>query len=207
MEKKQSKLPGSSFREGIYWQKRSDLLYYRYIDFIIRTIGRDANSLIDVGSGNCPYLEWFDWIPNRVSVDIRVPYSSNSVNGIVGNIHDLSFTEDFDVCTCLQVLEHVPDAKKFSQRLLSLAKTVVVSVPYMWPILPKPAPGHVHDPVSYKKLSEWMGREANYKIIVTEPLSKGRSGRRLIAIYDRDRARVFDSKDKENRRLRESFLS
>src|SRR5690554_2100165 len=110
------------FSTGNYWRKRSDMMYYRYLDYIIRSVGASADSLIDVGSGNCPYLDWWDWISHRVSVDIRVPYESAGVNGIQGDIFELEFDKIFDLCTCFQVLEHVPEAERFSRRLLELGK-------------------------------------------------------------------------------------
>jgi hypothetical protein len=173
-----------------YWQKRSDMMYYRYIDYIIRTVAIDARSMIDVGSGNCPYLEWFDWIGERVSVDIGVPYESDTVRGIRGDIHELTFDGKFDLCTCLQVMEHVPDARAFGRRLLELSDLVVVSVPFEWSARPHRVPGHVHDPVSVQKLSNWMGRRPNYHQVVREPFMQDK-GKRLIAIFDADETREF----------------
>ena len=181
-----------SYASGTYWLERSDLIYYRYIEYIMRVVGRDASSMIDVGSGNCPYLEWFDWITDRRSVDIRVPYTSETVVGIQGDIHELKLDKVFDICTCFQVLEHVPDARKFALRLQELARAVIVSVPYKWP--EGKTKGHVHDPVTYAKLTEWMGREANYKIIAKEPF-RGSKDERLIAVYDADPARRFGQPD------------
>ena len=190
----------SGYETQAYWQRRSDSLYYRYVDYIIRTVGVDAQSLIDVGTGNCPYLEWFDWITRRVSVDIGTPYRSETVEGIQGDIHRLDFPDRFDICTCLQVLEHVPDAGAFGRRLLELADLVVISVPLMWNPNPVPVPGHIHDPVSYEKLTDWMGREANYKIMVQEPFLRGRN-KRLIALYDRDPDRVFAGAELRTNRI------
>jgi SAM-dependent methyltransferase len=191
----------SFYESQKYWRQRSDMLYYSYVDYIIRTVGAEAESLIDVGSGNCPYLDWFDWIPERVSVDIRVPYESEGVKAIKGDIHTLAFDDTFDICTCFQVLEHVPGAEAFAHRLLELGELVVVSVPYNWKNVPRPTPGHVHDPVTYEKLTGWMGREANYKIIVEEPFQRHKS-KRLIALYDRDPERTFDSSIKKGRIIR-----
>ncbi len=181
-----------------YWKKRSDLIYYRYVDYMVRALGRDAQSMIDVGSGNCPYLEWFDWIPRRVSVDLGVPYRSDNVEGIQGDIHKLDFGQRFDIATCLQVLEHVPDVGPFARRLLELADVLVVSVPFMWGTNPR-APGHVNDPVSYEKMTDWFGRQANYRITVTEPFT---TVRRLIAVYDRDPDRPMGSDIARGRLIR-----
>lgn len=192
----QKKKTVSRYSSGAYWKDRSDLIYYRYIEYIMRVVARDAHSMVDVGSGNSPYLEWFDWIEDRRSVDIRVPYSSENVQGIKGDIHKLFFDKTFDVCTCFQVLEHVPDAIRFARRLQELANTVIVSVPFNWP--ENSTKGHVHDPVDYEKLTIWMGRKANYKMVAKEPFRSNKH-QRLIAIYDRDPDRRFGRPDIKKR--------
>jgi len=169
------------YKTGRYWIARSDLVYYQYIKMIIRCIGQDANSLIDVGTGNSPYLEWFDWIDEKVSVDIRVPYESKTVKGIQGNILDMSFNHKFNICTCFQVIEHIAEPIPFAQRLMELGELLLVSVPYEWPR--GSASGHVNDPVTYEKLFTWFGREANWSLVVQEPFA-GVIGRRLFALYD-----------------------
>jgi SAM-dependent methyltransferase len=184
-----------------YWHKRSDMLYYQYIDYIVRTIGRNARTMIDVGSGSCPYLDWFDWIPRRISIDPNVPYNSPAVVGIKGDIFELPLSEKFDLCSCLQVLEHIPDPISFAKRLSTLARVVLVSVPYKWSNLVKPTRSHLHDPVTYEKLTEWFGREANYKIVVREPFLT-RKSQRLIAIYDSDQLAKYDSRIVKGRRRR-----
>lgn len=186
----------SGYESGSYWRNRSDLIYYRYIEYIMRVVARDSTSMVDVGSGNSPYLEWFDWINDKRSVDIRVPYQSDTVQGIQGDIHELSFDKKFDLCTCFQVLEHVPDATNFARRLQELADTVIVSVPYKWPR--NSTKGHVHDPVTYEKLTAWMGREANYQIIAREPF-RNQKHERLIAVYATDLARRYGSSDIKSR--------
>ena len=118
-----------AYSRGAYWAKRSDLMYYQYLDYMMRTVARDATSLIDVGTGNSPYLEWFYWIDRKVSVDIANPYQSETVEGIEGNLLEMELTERFDFCTCLQVLEHVPEPKAFAHRLFDIAENVIISVP------------------------------------------------------------------------------
>lgn len=165
-------------------------MYYKYFRYIIGCIGREAGSLIDVGSGNAPYLEWFDWIPERISVDIRHPYSSKNVLGVEGDIRKLDFSEIFDLCTCMQVLEHIDDPEPFASRLLELGKLLLISVPYKWP--EGKTPGHVNDPVDGSVLKKWFHRTPNYQIVVREPFLNERA--RLFAIYDAgDPKRKFGS--------------
>ena len=170
-----------TYANGKYWERRMDMLYYQYVDYIVRTLGHDAQSMIDVGTASCPYLEWFDWIPEKVSFDMATPYQSENVVGVQGDLMNYDFGREFDILTCLQVLEHVPEAGKFARRLLEISKTVVISVPFKWGA--DTVRDHIHDPIDGKKLRRWMGRKPNYSIVVEEPFRKPR---RLIAIYDRD---------------------
>lgn len=187
------------FASGVYWNDRQDLIYYRYVDFILRCIAADAKSLLDVGTGNCPYPDWFDWIPDRTSIDLESPYRSDHVKGIVGDIFTHPFSGTFDVVTCLQVLEHVPDASAFARKLLTLGKILLVSVPRNWP--KGRIEDHVHDPVDLDKLEQWFERKPNYVQAVSEPFLET-FGNRLICIYDRDPNRTFDNRDRDGRFLR-----
>ncbi|WP_232281902.1 class I SAM-dependent methyltransferase [Roseobacter sp. SK209-2-6] len=181
-----------------------DLMYCSYLDYIVRTLGRDAGSLIDIGTAQCPYLEWFDWIPNRTSFDMVQPYQSKTVTGIQGDFLDHDFgSASYDIVTCLQVLEHIPEPVEFSRKLLSLGKTIIVSVPYNWP--KSAADDHIHDPIDYEKLTQWMGREANYHIVVQEPF-RGKVGKRLIAIYDEDQSAGYGRKQFKKRIRRNRFV-
>lgn len=187
-----------TFQSGAYWRKRRDLLSYHYFHFLIRCLGAEARSLVDVGSGNAPYLDWFDWIPERVSVDLHVPYQSAGVRGLKGNIHELAFPHRFDICTCLQVLKNVPDAGAFAHRLMEIGKVVLISVPYKWP--KGSNKHHVHDPVDEKKVARWFGRKPDYQILVREPFVS-RQSTRLFALYDVENpGRIYDGKIRKSRR-------
>lgn len=186
------------YATGSYWRRRSDMLYYQYFRYIIRCIGADSASMLDVGSGNAPYLDWFYWIPRRVSVDLEVPYNSKEVEGIRGNIFDLRFDEPFDLCTCMQVLEHVPEPAPFARRLLELGRLVLISVPYKWP--KGSNADHVNDPVDLEMVVDWFDRKPNYHLVVEEPFS-GQKGARLFAIFDvADEDRLFGNEVRRARR-------
>ena len=51
-----NKVIQETYENGTYWEKRMDMLYYQYVDYIIRTLGHDAQSIIDIGTAGCPYL-------------------------------------------------------------------------------------------------------------------------------------------------------
>ena len=82
-------MPDTSAERQSYWDRRADSLYLQYVFFLARVVGRDAGSVIDVGSNDCPYLEWLDWIPRKVSVDIDAPYRSATVEAHKGDFLDL----------------------------------------------------------------------------------------------------------------------
>jgi hypothetical protein len=166
-----------------YWQKRRDANYLQRVAKFVQAVGGDATSILDVGSNRCPYLDWFEWIPRRVSVDLEAPYSSPSVEGITADFLAWQTKEQFDLCLCLQVLEHVPDAGVFSRKLLASARQVIVSVPYLWSGSCK---YHVHDPVDDEKIAAWFGREPDVSIVVTEiPTEDSPRGvRRMICYFN-----------------------
>ncbi len=171
---------GQEENPDAYWSRRADSLYLQYVFFIARVVGCDAQSVIDVGSNGCPYLEWLDWIPRKVSVDLRRPYAAPGVESVTGDFLSVDVDGDFDLGLCLQVLEHIPEVEAFAQKLLATARHLVVSVPYRWE---KSNEDHVHDPVDAVKLAAWFGRKPNYRIVVREPFSRRR---RMVAYFDRD---------------------
>ena len=173
--------PPNGFQQMSYWEKRSSLIYYRYIDLIVRGLAANAKTMIDVGSYNTPNLELFDWIPERHSLDIKRPYESENVRGIKTDFFSFEPASKYDFAICLQVLEHVPDAARFAKKLFSISDAVLVSVPYRWPA--GSHDDHVHDPVDLEKLLSWTEREPDYHIVVAEPLMRSPKGRRLIAYY------------------------
>ncbi len=170
----------ASRQPGAYWAKRQDSIYLQYVYFLARVVGRDARSVIDVGSNGCAYLEWLDWIPRKVSLDLKNPYHSATVEGIRGDFLTTPIVGRFDLCLCLQVLEHIPEVEPFARKLLGLAPHLIVSVPHKWPA---GRPDHIHDPVDAEKLHSWFGREPNFRILVQEPF---KPKPRLVCYYDRD---------------------
>lgn len=171
----------SKYCSGRYWADRKDLIYYQYLYLLVRCVGARATSLIDVGTGSSPYMEWFDWITQKVSIDVIEPYRSRTVRGIIGNIIETKLDRRYSLCTCLQVLEHVEDPVRFARRLLEISDLTLISVPHNWPSAS--TAGHRHDPVDLQKIVRWFGRRPNYSISVSEPFL-GKKSARLFALFD-----------------------
>ena len=184
-----------------YWNARYDMLYYKYIDYVVRVVGVDAKSLVDVGSRGGSYVEWFDWIPKKVSIDLQKPYESERVTGVTGDFYAWEPGETFDVGLCLQVLEHVDDPTRFIRKLMSISHCSVVSVPYKWP--KGSMKTHIQDPVVLKDVVDWAGREPNFFQVVEEPFKKLYSStyRRLICVFDNENPKRRYGKSHIEKRL------
>lgn len=187
-----------------YWKKRSLMMYYKYIDFMVQAFAADAKSLIDIGTADTQYIENFDWIPNKYALDIKNPYRSASVKSIEMDFLEYEPEEMFDFVTCLQVLEHIPNVEEFARKLLKISNRVLISVPYMWPEGSEDE--HIHDPIDLDKVNNWVGREPSYHIIVEEPLRNSKVGKskRLICYYQNEEisyGKALNNVEKFNRSL------
>jgi hypothetical protein len=162
-----------------YWRDRRNLLYYQVVRQLVEGLGQGAESMLDVGSAACPYLDWFPHIPVRVSLDIERPYRAAGVEAVTADFLEWRTDRRFDIVTCLQVMEHVEDPAAFAKKLLALGRTVIVSVPHAWP--PGSVDGHRHDPVTERKMRSWFGREPNFSYVCREVLTHSD---RLIQVYE-----------------------
>ena len=164
-----------------YWEDRRDAIYLFVVKQICKKFSPSPSSVIDIGSNGTPTLEWFRTdsanVNRLVSLDLRNPYVSPGVESIKMNLMNYQPTDTFDLVTCLQVLEHVPDPTAFGRKLLDLGRIVIVSVPYRWP--KGACKYHIHDPVTSALLQQWMGKQPKFKYIAKELNNK----ERLIHVY------------------------
>ena len=100
-----------------YWARRSKMYYYAYAGDLIRAFAADAESMIDVGSGNARYMEEFYWIGTRHALDKTKAYSSDCVTAITANFLTFEPERKYDFAVCMQVLEHVKPARRFAAKL------------------------------------------------------------------------------------------
>lgn len=164
-----------------YWEARQNARYLQEVRRLVNEVAGDAKSILDVGSNGCGYLDWFPQFERRVSLDLRRPYVASGIESVRVDFFKYEVLERFDIVLCLQVLEHVPDATAFAQRLIASARRhVIISVPYKWP--EGRHRDHVHDPVDEAKMLGWLGCEPSYSRVV---LSRGWRGKgRLVNRYD-----------------------
>jgi hypothetical protein len=157
----------SSQKKPTYWEQRKDSVYLHAARLVCRRFGANPKSVIDVGSNGTPTLEWHRETASRlVSLDLRRPYEAAGIESVTSDLLAFDPGTKFDLVTCFQVLEHVPNPKAFARKLLALGDVVVISVPYKW------AKGrvkfHIHDPVDEAKLLEWFGRTPVYSHLSEE---------------------------------------
>ena len=169
---------------AVYWERRQQYVYYYVVRQLTEGLGKNAASMLDVGSAATPFLDWFAHIPERASLDLSFPYDGPGVTPITTDFLQWEPGRRFDVVTCLQVLEHVPRADLFAKKLLAVGEIVVVTVPYQWE--KGRVRSHIHDPVTREKTRSWFGCKPNYEFVCHEVV---REFPRLLQVYDRSGVR------------------
>jgi hypothetical protein len=161
-----------------YWDGRKDSVYLHVARLVCKRFGGGPKAVLDVGSNGTPTLEWHRGTAQRlVSVDLGTPYRAPGIESRVQNFFEYVPDAPFDLATCFQVLEHVPDPAVFARKLLAAAPVLIVSVPYRW--RKGACKYHIHDPVDEAKMLSWFGREPVYSYVASEL-----SGvQRLIQVY------------------------
>ncbi len=168
--------PSSPGQLDSYWHARRKMAYYREVIRLARQYAPAARSVLDVGPHGTPLVCELDWIPEKTAVDLA-KVEMPGVTCLQMDFLEYEPSRMFDLVLCLQVLEHVPQAEAFAQKLLGTGHTVIISVPYCWPAgVCKP---HVHDPVDRDKLLGWTGKPS-----ITDVVVRDRRRDRLIAVFE-----------------------
>ena len=168
-----------------YWKNRRDLKYLRRVVDLARTFVPGGGHVLDVGGRDCEYILWFDWFSHKSVLDIRPAAKLDGVESIRADFRDYKPPRQFDLVTCLQVLEHLDDPAPFMRKLLATGRVLIASVPYRWP--KGACRWHRQDPVDDRKLDAWAGRAPSERRVVTD-----RGVKRLIAVYVCNGARGGD---------------
>jgi hypothetical protein len=176
---------------------RERLRYYDALYYTALQYGSDAESILEVGCASDPYVQHLNWIANRTCV---APYfesyeryavdgtemagNSTTIEKITADFmnYELPRGEKYDLLLCNQVLEHVPKPAVFMKKLISSARTSIISVPYNWPDCGKECE-HVSHRITHKKLMGWSAPHVPiYQGIVTEN-QDSKFGRRIILVF------------------------
>jgi hypothetical protein len=170
------------------WQGRRDAMYQHAVEEIVRAVGIGAVSMIDIASGRGSFLEQFDWIPDRVSLDADYPFASKAVSPVNAEFVPWKSDRVYDVATCLNVLENIPNPELFAKKLLEISEITVVAVRFAWKQMPGQT--HLNGSVDGEKLRAWFGRKPNYSYRIAE-VSSG--ARHLIHVYERGREEEWET--------------
>ncbi|MBR2525325.1 hypothetical protein IKE67_02555 [bacterium] len=146
-----------------YQNDRKGFLYYDVIRIILKFLSGKNLSIIDVGSCGIDLISDLDF-KQRVSVDIEYPICSENVTGVKKDFFDYKEPHKFDIITCFQVIEHIENAKEFTQKLLNTANLAIISLPYKWP--QEQCVYHCQDPVDEKKLYSWTNKRPLFTFYV-----------------------------------------
>jgi hypothetical protein len=101
-------------------ERRKNAVYLQHVFALVHCVGHNARSIVDDGSHGCPLSRVVrldsDEGLNRHPQALPVP---PTVEGIAADFLTFERKQRFDICLCLQVLEHIPEAKAFAQKLLA----------------------------------------------------------------------------------------
>lgn len=160
-----------------YEEIRKDYIYYKVVKRIIKLFSGNDKTIIDIGSANIDLMSELPF-KKRCSVAIYGAINNDKVTGYQMNFFDFKPEEKFDVVTCLQVIEHIEEAREFTQKIFNTGKTVIISLPYKWK--KGTCKTHIQDPVDESKIYSWTSRNPNFSFYIKD--NKG-YGWRIICVY------------------------
>ena len=159
-----------------YWGERKTWNYYSKVLELAREFAPDAATVLEVGPRDTPFLEQFEWIPNKTAIDRYFRPVVRGATNLQGDFLKFEPPGLFDLVLCLQVLEHLESPQPFAQKLLATGKIIIISVPYKWRA--GYCKWHVQDPVDDDKLLSWTNREWLSRVVVED-----QGVERLIAVF------------------------
>jgi len=172
----------------MYWKKRKNLVYYQYIKAICSQLLEDNQnySIIDYGCHNTELI--FDLkCNNKFLLDKKNSYSEEqkkiiaekNIKFLEQSIYDVEYENEFDICLCLQTLEHLDNPKKAFEIIHKSSRNyTIISLPYKW----EEFKYHIHHHIDEKVIKEWTDIDHPIESFIIED-----SGlQRIINIYTKN---------------------
>lgn len=160
-----------------YYNERKESNYYKKVVELVNNFNK-ITSIIDIGGRRSPVLENLNKSIYRCSLDIQpIKEFSKEIHLITANFYTWIPDKKYDIILCLQVLEHLDNPREFAQKLFSVGKIVIISVPYKWP--KGFCKYHVQDPVDEKLIKAWVDREPTMSYIISD-----KNVERIICVYE-----------------------
>jgi hypothetical protein len=161
--------------EPSYWEARRNHRYYQEVVRLARIYVPAGGQVIDVGANETQVLQQLDWFGRRVALDLDDVPSQPGIETVVMDFMAYQPPSEFDLVICLQVLEHLQEPAMFARKLLETGRTVIISVPYKWPV--GKSIWHPQDPVDEAKLEMWTRRKPDEISVISD------ENERLIVVY------------------------
>ena len=178
--------PGGTAREG--------LRYYDAALGAALSSSPRAQSALEIGCVKPAFARHLSWIRDKTCV---APYyagykttagddsidATDDVRYVVGDFANASLAPSYDLCLCMQVLEHLDfdAASDFVRRMFELCRVSVVSVPYRWPDCGSTC-SHKQHAIDESTLARWSGVDAPATTTIVR--ERGGGAARAIVVYD-----------------------
>jgi len=171
----------------MYWEERSKFTYYKIIEKICSTFLKENEnySIIDFGCHNTELifdLKYKDKFlldkNNFYTKEQKKIIAEKNIKFLKQSIYDVKYENEFDICLCLQTLEHLEYPKKaFEIIYKSSRKYTIISLPYKW----SEFKNHIHHHINEELIKEWTQIDPIESFIV-----KDAGLERIINIYSKN---------------------
>ena len=148
-----------------YKEKVKDYKYYKLVKKLIKILSGNNKTILDIGSANIDLMSEYSF-SERVSVSLDGAINNDKIVGYQMDFFDFNVKKKFDIVTCLQVVEHIEDAKAFVQKILNSGKVCILSVPYKWE--KDSCKYHVQDPIDENKIYGWTNTKSVFSFLVKD---------------------------------------
>ncbi len=156
-----------------YYDSDRTRAYYSVAHDLVMRL--QPSSVLDVGGRQSPLLSTLPPSISRTCLDIeRLPRLDPGIRFVHADFATWVPDQSYDVVVCLEVLHHVEDPATFAQKLFTVGRTVLLSIPYR---LPRGMNPGRHANLDEAALLRWTGRRPTAVQLVRDGFD------RLLAVY------------------------